>query len=395
MLRGPRLPHAVDGHHVDEFDLAAGEELTFSTTWVRSWRELPEPLPFDDRIEATRVEHERVGGRVPRRRPPRRPRTPQPAHPAAADPRRDRRHRRGADHVSLPEDFGGERNWDYRFCWLRDAALTLESLLAAGYTDEARDWRNWLLRAVAGDPEDLQIMYTVDGGRQLPERELDHLPGYAGLAAGAHRQRRGRPAPDRRARRGDDRARGRPQRRHRRDAQSWALQRALVDELAEHWDEPDNGLWEIRGAAAALHALPGDGVGRLRPRRSGPSRSTASPARSSAGATLRDAGPRRDPGQGLRRRARHLHPALRHHARSTPRLLNIPLVGFLPGDDARVLGTIRGDRGGPDAPRASCCATAPRPASTAWPATSTRSWPAPSGWSRPTPAPAASTTPTR
>ncbi len=79
--------------------------------------------------------------------------------------------------TSLPEDFGGERNWDYRYCWLRDAALTLESLIAAGYTDEARLWRDWLLRAVAGDPEDLQIMYAVDGARRLPERTLDHLPG--------------------------------------------------------------------------------------------------------------------------------------------------------------------------------------------------------------------------
>ena len=82
--------------------------------------------------------------------------------------------------TSLPEDFGGERNWDYRYCWLRDAALTLESLIDAGYTDEARLWRDWLLRAVAGDPEDLQIMYAVDGARHLPEHTLDHLPGYAG-----------------------------------------------------------------------------------------------------------------------------------------------------------------------------------------------------------------------
>ena len=82
--------------------------------------------------------------------------------------------------TSLPEDFGGERNWDYRYCWLRDAALTLESLVDAGYTDEAGLWRHWLLRAVAGDPEDLQIMYTVDGARHLPEHTLDHLPGYEG-----------------------------------------------------------------------------------------------------------------------------------------------------------------------------------------------------------------------
>ena len=82
--------------------------------------------------------------------------------------------------TSLPEDFGGERNWDYRFCWLRDASLTLAALIAAGYIEEARLWRDWLLRAIAGDPQDLQIMYAVDGGRELPERTLDHLPGYAG-----------------------------------------------------------------------------------------------------------------------------------------------------------------------------------------------------------------------
>src|SRR5690625_1513231 len=81
--------------------------------------------------------------------------------------------------TSLPEDFGGVRNWDYRFCWLRDAALTLTSLIQAGHTEEPRLWRDWLLRAVAGDPHQLQIMYGVDGSRRLPERELDHLPGYA------------------------------------------------------------------------------------------------------------------------------------------------------------------------------------------------------------------------
>ena len=82
--------------------------------------------------------------------------------------------------TSLPEDFGGERNWDYRYCWLRDAAMTLEALLEHGYVEEATDWRAWLLRAVAGNPADLQIMYRLDGGRELPERELDHLTGYAG-----------------------------------------------------------------------------------------------------------------------------------------------------------------------------------------------------------------------
>ena len=82
--------------------------------------------------------------------------------------------------TSLPEHLGGVRNWDYRYCWLRDASLTLDALLAAGRSEVAKLWRGWLLRAVAGDSEDLQIMYTVDGGRHLPERELDHLAGYEG-----------------------------------------------------------------------------------------------------------------------------------------------------------------------------------------------------------------------
>ena len=80
--------------------------------------------------------------------------------------------------TSLPEDFGGERNWDYRYCWLRDAALTLGSLIRAGYTEEAHLWRDWLLRTIAGDPSEMQVLYAVDGGRRVPEVTLDHLPGY-------------------------------------------------------------------------------------------------------------------------------------------------------------------------------------------------------------------------
>ena len=82
--------------------------------------------------------------------------------------------------TSLPEDFGGERNWDYRYCWLRDAALTLGSLVQAGYTEEADLWRDWLLRAIAGEPGQMQVIYAVDGSRRLPEVALDRLPGYAG-----------------------------------------------------------------------------------------------------------------------------------------------------------------------------------------------------------------------
>ena len=84
--------------------------------------------------------------------------------------------------TSLPEDLGGVRNWDYRYCWLRDATITLEALLRTGYTGEAMAWRAWLGRAIAGDPDDVQIMYGVAGERRLAEWEADWLPGYAGSA---------------------------------------------------------------------------------------------------------------------------------------------------------------------------------------------------------------------
>ena len=90
--------------------------------------------------------------------------------------------------TSLPERIGGERNWDYRFCWLRDATLTLLGAMHAGYYEEAEAWREWLLRAVAGSPDQLQIMYGIAGERRLTEWIVDWLPGYEELGAGAHRQ---------------------------------------------------------------------------------------------------------------------------------------------------------------------------------------------------------------
>ena len=92
--------------------------------------------------------------------------------------------------TSLPEQIGGERNWDYRYCWLRDTAFTLLVLLRAGYRDEALQWRRWLLRAVAGAPDQVQMIYGLAGERDLPEWEATWLPGYEGLAPRAHRQRR-------------------------------------------------------------------------------------------------------------------------------------------------------------------------------------------------------------
>ena len=337
ILRGPRLPHGHHGHHSDEFELSAGAEVTFSTTWVRSWRDIPEPLGFDEPIAATAARQRAWSQRCP------------DEVPHADLVRRSlltlllMTHAEtggivAAPTTSLPEDFGGERNWDYRFCWLRDAALTLESLLGAGYDTEALAWRGWLLRAVAGDPADLQIMYTVDGGRQLPEMELPHLPGYADslpvrIGNGAVSQRQNDVlgevmiALELARRAGLDES-----------ANSWALQRALVDDLAEHWDEPDNGLWEIRGPqrhfthsrvmvwAAFDRAIRGveehglDGpVERWRELRE----------------RVRE--------EVLEKGYDEQRGTFTQHYDTTEvdaSLLTLPLVGFLPPDDPRVLGTI-------------------------------------------------------
>lgn len=154
--------------------------------------------------------------------------------------------------TSLPEEIGGSRNWDYRFCWLRDAAFTLQALLGTGFIEEAGAWRAWLLRAVAGDPADLQIMYGLDGRRRLPEYTIDWLPGFEDSgpvrigngAAGQlqidvwgetldalHLAREAGLASD---------------------EEAWALQKALLEYLEEHWADLDNGLWEVRGPRRAF-----------------------------------------------------------------------------------------------------------------------------------------------
>ncbi|KOV78864.1 glucoamylase [Streptomyces sp. NRRL WC-3618] len=149
--------------------------------------------------------------------------------------------------TSLPEDIGGVRNWDYRYTWLRDAAITLSSLLRTGYRDEARAWREWLLRAVAGDPENLQIMYGIAGERELGEAELDWLPGYENsgpvrVGNGAAHQLQldvyGEVTEALHLAHMTGLARN--------DYAS-LLQLKLIRYLERHWDEPDEGIWEVRG----------------------------------------------------------------------------------------------------------------------------------------------------
>ena len=149
--------------------------------------------------------------------------------------------------TSLPEDIGGSRNWDYRYTWLRDAAITLSSLLRTGYREEARAWREWLLRAVAGDPENLQIMYGIAGERELGEAELDWLPGYENsgpvrVGNGAANQLQ------------LDVYGEVTEALHlahmtglTRNDYAMGLQLKLISYLEKHWDQPDEGIWEVRG----------------------------------------------------------------------------------------------------------------------------------------------------
>jgi GH15 family glucan-1,4-alpha-glucosidase len=148
--------------------------------------------------------------------------------------------------TSLPETLGGSRNWDYRFCWLRDATLTLESLMRGGFYDEAMSWRNWLLRATAGDPSQMQIMYGAAGERRLDEWEIDWLPGYEGSAP----VRIGNAA----AGQFQLDVYGEVMSALYESAQgcetgesAWEFQLELMDFLKDGWREPDDGIWEVRG----------------------------------------------------------------------------------------------------------------------------------------------------
>ena len=229
-----------------EFEVAAGDRVSFDLTWTETlgpdphlhdpvatleetasyWREFASRCAYNGRwrdavmrslITLKALTYEPTGGIV------------------------------AAGTTSLPEQIGGVRNWDYRFCWLRDATYSLYALMVGGYTEEAIAWREWLVRAVAGRPEELQIMYGLRGERHLTEVELDWLPGYEGsrpvrIGNAAHRQRQldvygelmdvlhltrrlGLPASD----------------------DAWRVQSQVMKFLEQAWKEPDEGIWEVRG----------------------------------------------------------------------------------------------------------------------------------------------------
>ncbi|MDJ0344835.1 glycoside hydrolase family 15 protein [Streptomyces sp. H10-C2] len=241
--------------------------------------------------------------------------------------------------TSLPEEIGGVRNWDYRYCWLRDATLTLNALVSSGYLEEAAKWRDWLLRAVAGDPADLQIMYGISGERRLPEYEVPWLEGYeASAPVRIGNAAVGQLQLDVYGEVLDSlylaRTSGLPDQQH-----AWNLQRALMDFLESNWREPDEGLWEVRGPRRHfVH-----------------SKVMAWVAADRAVRTL-EAQPKRKGDLNAWRAMRaqvHLEVCKRGYddARGTftqsygstqldAATLLIPQVGFLPASDPRVIGTV-------------------------------------------------------
>lgn len=339
------LPEGLELGPELEFTVHEGERVPFLLTWYPSH----EPLPIEIDIEAVVVDTEQwwrewssrctYEGRwreeVLRSLITLKALTYEPTGGIVA-----------AATASLPERIGGVRNWDYRYCWLRDAAFTLDCLMNAGYFEEAHAWRDWLLRAVAGDPAKLQIMYGCAGERRLPEFEVPWLPGYEGsrpvrvgnaavdqfqldvygeVMDALHRADRAGMARD-----DQGMAAG--------GGSSWLLQKQLLDFLEEGWNKPDNGIWEVRGPRQHFtHSKVMAWVAVDRAIRSLELHGWAGPL------------PR---WQALRER---IHKEVCEKGFDTERgtftqyfggravdasLLQIPLVGFLPPEDPRVVGTL-------------------------------------------------------
>lgn len=245
VVRGSGL-QAADHAHRGTVTVAAGEVQELSLTWHPSHHKPPEPLDAEVEREHTldwwQTWADRIDARLDYREM-----VVRSLLVLRALTHRDTGGIIAAPTTSLPEQFGGGRNWDYRYVWLRDAALTLEALIEHGYLRLVDHWRNWLLRAVAGDPAEMQIVYGVAGERDLLERELDHLPGYADskpvrIGNGAALQYQADVVGEVLVALHKAREAGLAE-----STTSWPLQRALLNRALVRLDEPDNGLWEIRG----------------------------------------------------------------------------------------------------------------------------------------------------
>ena len=326
-----------DRSTIAHFDVAEGESVDFAMTWGPS--HLPSPPPFDvgealHRTEAfwrdwsARCQYRGIWReQVLRSLLTLKAMTYGPTGGIVA-----------AVTTSLPEQLGGPRNWDYRFCWLRDSSLTLMALMRGGYFDEAQAWRDWLHRTIAGNPADLQIMYGIAGERRLVEWTASWLPGYEGSAPvrignaaseqlqldvygevshALHLARKGGLAEPETA---------------------WPMQALFIEHLIEIWEQPDDGIWEVRGGrrhfthskvmawAAVDHAIRD-------------AETYGAPAPLERWRAVRD----------------HMHAVICEKAFDAARntftqsfnspeldasLLLLPVVHFLPADDPRMLGTV-------------------------------------------------------
>lgn len=337
-----RTPAPTSGHEwstASDFTISAGDRVPFVLTWSPSYERHPRPVDAEQALRDTHTYwqewcdrgHDLSGpyqAAVRRSLLTLKALTYQPTGGILA-----------AATTSLPEQIGGPRNWDYRYCWLRDSTYTLQALVAGGYLEEAKAWREWLLRAAAGDPADLQIMYALDGRRRLPESELDWLRGYENSAP----VRVGNAAADQLqldvwGETLDGLALAR-------EAglagteDGWDLQVALMEHLEGVWETTDNGLWEVRGPrrhfthSKVMAWVAADRMAkavRRHPTLHGPADRWES-LRSTIHADVLAHGFDQD---------RNTFVQSYGATALDASVLIIPRVGFLPGDDPRMLGTI-------------------------------------------------------
>ncbi len=344
MVAGPNALRLVsdvetggeDFHTVAEFTVGAGERVSFGLTWFESHLDPPPPRDTQDLLRETEGWWTEWSGRcrqgsrwqdaVERSLITLKALTFEPTGGIVA-----------AATTSLPELIGGTRNWDYRYCWLRDATYTLHALLASGYESEAVAWRDWLLRSVAGRADDLQVLYGAAGERWIPEATLDWLPGYeasrpvrVGNAAATQFQLdvygEVLDAMHYARRRGIDA-----------DERAWEIGRELIGFLESNWREPDEGIWEVRGGRRQFtHSKVMAWLGM--------DRAVRACENGLEGPIERWRGVREEIHAEVCREG--FHPARGAFTQSygseslDASLLLIPLIGFLPADDDRVIGTI-------------------------------------------------------
>ena len=337
VLRTPVKMHGKNFKTVGEFTVSAGEQVPMVLTYAPSHRELPDSCDVLECQQATEEfwtdwsRRNKIGGRwkdaVTRSLVTLKALTFAPTGGMVAAPT-----------TSLPEKIGGERNWDYRFCWLRDATLTLLALMNAGYYEEAQSWRDWLLRAVAGLPDQLQVVYGVRGERRLTEWLVPWLDGYEksqpvriGNAAhdqfqldvygevmdAAHQARQGGLGI--------------------REA-GWDVQREILAHVEKVWREPDEGIWEVRSTREQFtYSKAMAWVAFDRAIKSAETWNLPAPL-----------GRWREIRKEIHEDvcARGFDPELNSFVRAygtqelDASLLLLPAIGFLPGDDPRICGTV-------------------------------------------------------